>query len=95
MRLEWGLSRGCDKIFIIMETYAQSLDLSFYLREPVMRAAIHSLRLSPGSEGLDIGCGIGNITALLAKSVAPGGHVTGVDISSEMLTHASASARKA
>jgi len=60
-----------------------------------MRAAIRSLRLSPGSEGLDIGCGIGNITALLAESVAPGGHVTGVDISSEMLDHASESARKA
>lgn len=60
-----------------------------------MRAAIRSLRLSPGSHGLDIGCGIGNITVLLAESVAPGGHISGVDISSEMLTHARESARKA
>ena len=80
---------------MIMETYAQSLDLSFYLREPIMRAAIHSLNLSMSSQGLDVGCGIGNITVLLAKSVAPGGYISGVDISSEMLTHARKSAKKA
>ncbi len=86
--------QSCDKIFLIMETYAQSLDLSFYLREPTMRAAIRSLGLIPGSQGLDIGCGIGNITALLAKSVAPGGHITGVDISTEMVGHALETAKK-
>ena len=77
-----------------METYSQSLDLSFYLREPIIQAAIRSLHLSVGSLGLDVGSGIGNITTLLAKSVAPGGHVTGVDISQEMLTHASEAAEK-
>jgi ubiquinone/menaquinone biosynthesis C-methylase UbiE len=77
-----------------MDSYAKSLYLSYTLREPIMRAAIRALQLPPGSQGLDVGCGIGDITSLLAQSVAPGGHVTGVDISSEMLTYAKEAAKK-
>jgi ubiquinone/menaquinone biosynthesis C-methylase UbiE len=78
-----------------METYAKSLELSFYLREQTLREAVASLKLPSDSKGLDVGCGIGNITALLAEAVAPGGHVTGVDISSEMLDQAQKSAKTA
>ncbi|MEJ2100014.1 MAG: class I SAM-dependent methyltransferase [Desulfobacterales bacterium] len=77
-----------------MDSYAKSLYLSFFLRESIMRAAIHALRLPAGSQGLDVGCGIGDITSLLAQSVAPGGHVTGVDISSEVLIYARQAAEK-
>ena len=78
-----------------METYAKSLELSFYLREQTLREAVASLELPSDSKGLDVGCGIGNITTLLAEAVAPGGHVTGVDISSEMLDQARKSAKTA
>jgi ubiquinone/menaquinone biosynthesis C-methylase UbiE len=77
-----------------MDPYAKSLYLSYTLREPVMRAAMRALQLPPGSQGLDVGCGIGDITSLLAQSVAPAGHVTGVDISSEMLNYARKAAKK-
>ena len=78
-----------------METYAQSLELSFYLREQTIREAIRSLNLTPGSQGLDVGCGIGNITALLAEAITPNGHVTGVDISPEMVLLARETAEEA
>ena len=78
-----------------MGSYVKKLDQSFVLREPVIRSAIHALAFLPGSQGLDVGCGIGNITALLAESVVPNGHVTGVDISPEMVAHAKADAKKA
>ena len=78
-----------------METYAQSLDLSFYLREQTLREAIRSLSQLTGSRGLDVGCGIGNITVLLAEAVVPNGHVTGVDISPEMVALAKKSAKEA
>jgi SAM-dependent methyltransferase len=57
------------------------------LREPVLKSAIAALRLSPGSHGLDIGCGIGLQAMLLAEAIQPGGKVTGLDISPEMLAY--------
>jgi SAM-dependent methyltransferase len=39
----------------------------------------------PGEQVLDIGCGTGVTTEPFARAVAPGGHVTGVDISQPML----------
>ena len=38
-----------------------------------------------GEYALDVGCGCGNTTLELARRVAPGGDVTGVDLSSRML----------
>jgi demethylmenaquinone methyltransferase/2-methoxy-6-polyprenyl-1,4-benzoquinol methylase len=37
---------------------------------------------------LDIGCGTGSNTLILADAVGPSGHVTGIDRSGELLTHA-------
>jgi demethylmenaquinone methyltransferase/2-methoxy-6-polyprenyl-1,4-benzoquinol methylase len=64
---------------------------SFYLtnlRAPILQAAIQVLDLPPGSEGLDVGCGIGSHTLLLAETVLPDGHVTGLDLSAEQIKHA-------
>ncbi|MDI6857418.1 MAG: methyltransferase domain-containing protein [Dehalococcoidia bacterium] len=76
------------------EAYARKLLLSDVLREPVIRAAIEALELPPGSRGLDAGCGIGSHTLLLAKAVAPTGHVTGVDMCPEFLARARERAAK-
>ena len=40
----------------------------------------------PGERALDIGCGSGGTSLLLAEAVGPGGQVTGVDVSQPMLT---------
>jgi ubiquinone/menaquinone biosynthesis C-methylase UbiE len=53
-----------------------------------MRLAIDALELPSGSWGLDAGCGIGSHTVLLAEAVAPGGNVTGLDVSAHLLQQA-------
>jgi ubiquinone/menaquinone biosynthesis C-methylase UbiE len=77
-----------------MDTYAHKLYLSDLLREPVIRSAIQALQLPSGSRGLDAGCGIGSHTLLLAEAVAPAGHVTGLDLSPELLIRARETAKK-
>jgi len=78
-----------------MDAYTKKLDQTFILREPAIRSAIRTLQFVPNSHGLDIGCGIGNITGLLAESIAPRGRVTGVDISPDMVAYARDAAEKA
>jgi ubiquinone/menaquinone biosynthesis C-methylase UbiE len=46
------------------------------------------LALSPGDGVLDVGCGTGNFTRDLAKSVGPDGLVVGLDVSQTMLARA-------
>ena len=76
-----GTAADADKV-----TYA--LDASYPLREPVTRLAIQALDLPAGSRGLDAGCGIGLQAMLLAEAVGPAGHVTGLDLSPDLLVHA-------
>ena len=71
-----------------METYKQSLLVTNPLIEPTIRAAIQALHLPLASNGLDAGCGIGLQTLQLAEAVGPTGHVTGLDLSSELLGYA-------
>lgn len=71
-----------------IETVVRTAFVSQPLREPVLRSAIKALRLSSGSRGLDAGCGIGLQTMLLAQNVGPAGHITGLDVSSEILAYA-------
>ena len=70
------------------DTYAHLLYLSHFLKELIIPSAIESLKLPPGSLGLDAGCGTGSHTLLLAEAVAPAGHVTGLDLSPQLLVHA-------
>ncbi|MFX0116589.1 MAG: class I SAM-dependent methyltransferase [Candidatus Hodarchaeota archaeon] len=71
-----------------METYMERLALSYPLRESVIQAAIRSFQIPPGSHGLDAGCGIGDITLMLAEAVGPAGHVTGLDLVPKFVTYA-------
>jgi SAM-dependent methyltransferase len=47
--------------------------------------ALAAAAARPGEHVIDIGCGTGDTTAALAKAVAPGGHVLGVDISETLV----------
>jgi demethylmenaquinone methyltransferase/2-methoxy-6-polyprenyl-1,4-benzoquinol methylase len=71
------------------------LALAYLLTEPAIRSAIWALPLPPDSRGLDAGCGIGLHIPLLVKAVAPGGHVTGLDLSPAFLERAEAIAGEA
>jgi len=49
------------------------------------RAAVRACALSPGDTAVDVACGSGALTRELARVVAPGGSVVGVDRSAKML----------
>jgi ubiquinone/menaquinone biosynthesis C-methylase UbiE len=52
------------------------------------RALLDALNPAPGERLLEAGCGSGLLCRQIAGRVAPGGHVTGIDISDEMVTAA-------
>lgn len=60
---------------------------------PLGERAMDRADLRPGLQVLDIGCGCGDSTLELARRVAPGGTVMGVDVSAVMLARARAQAR--
>jgi ubiquinone/menaquinone biosynthesis C-methylase UbiE len=68
--------------------YIRMLEVFHPLRESILRSAIEMLQLPAGSQGLDAGCGIGLPSLLLAESVGPDGHVTGLDVSAAFLNYA-------
>ncbi|MGE5464090.1 MAG: class I SAM-dependent methyltransferase [Syntrophothermus sp.] len=67
--------------------YIQRLLESNPLRAPLLRSIIQSLQLSPGSRGLDAGCGIGLQCQLLLEAVGTDGHIVGLDILPELLAY--------
>jgi len=60
--------------------YINSLLLSQPLREPLMQEAIQLMELPVSSYGLDVGCGIGLNTFMLAEAVGPDGRIVGLDL---------------
>lgn len=48
-------------------------------------ALVEQMAVAPGDRVLDIACGSGAVTRVLARAVAPGGSVVGVDLSPVML----------
>ncbi|MBI5566458.1 MAG: class I SAM-dependent methyltransferase [Chloroflexi bacterium] len=71
-----------------IDAQIKSLEGANPLREPILRSIVAALQFPPGSQGLDIGCGIGLQTSLLAEATSPDGCVTGLDISPELLAYA-------
>lgn len=49
------------------------------------RFAVDHMHLGPGLTVLDVGCGTGTATCMMAKAIGPEGHVVGLDPSSAML----------
>lgn len=68
--------------------YERSLLLSHPLREPIIENIIRTMQLPSSSSGLDIGCGIGLNTFMLAEAMGPAGRVVGLDAGEEFLQRA-------
>ncbi len=71
-----------------MKDYAAKLLLSNNIRESLVRLIIKSLNLPEGSLGLDVGCGIGSHTLLLAEAIGKTGNVVGIDLSENQIEFA-------
>ncbi len=71
------------------KTYMEQLRMAFYLTEPAIAHAMDAMQFNTNCSGLDVGCGIGLHTRMLAQRIAPNGHVTGLDLSEEHLASAS------
>jgi demethylmenaquinone methyltransferase/2-methoxy-6-polyprenyl-1,4-benzoquinol methylase len=78
-----------------IDYFVQMAYVSNPLREPILRSAIQALQFPLGGRGLDAGCGIGFQALLLAETVGPVGHITGLDLSPEVLVYAKDMAKKA
>ena len=63
------------------------------IQEAWARELLAQIDLQPDDAVLDIGCGDGRTTAVIAKSV-PNGRVVGVDLSADMVSHATTQDRK-
>jgi SAM-dependent methyltransferase len=59
------------------------------------RALVRSLDIRPGDRVLDLGCGPGLWSGLLAEAVGPSGHVVGVDLDAVHLNFARTTVRPA
>ena len=77
------------------DTYVRRLEEANPLREPLLRRVVQTLGLPAGSQGLDVGCGIGLQALLLVEAVGPDGHVTGLDLSPALLHYAEKVVRQA
>jgi SAM-dependent methyltransferase len=77
------------------EPFTAALERMNRFQEPEARAIIADLALSPGSHGLDVGCGVGLFTLWLADAVGPRGHVVGIEPAAERVDAARALAGRA
>ncbi len=101
-----AVSEEPDKDFIFPTGRAWATDLRYPLDllDRVPEASAESFAgvanpfslgaLSPGERVLDLGCGAGTDSLVAAQMVAPGGSLIGIDMTSEMLAKARASARE-
>jgi SAM-dependent methyltransferase len=69
--------------------FQEMMDVSLM---PMGRRALEATTPRAGERVIDVGCGCGDTTVELARRVAPGGAVLGVDISAPMLARARARA---
>lgn len=83
------VERARDEVRAYYDRIARFYDALAELSEgPVRRECLAMLDARPGETVLEIGCGTGRALVPLARAVAPGGAVTGVDLSEGMLARA-------
>ncbi|HEX5386441.1 MAG TPA: methyltransferase domain-containing protein [Gemmatimonadales bacterium] len=62
------------------EEGARRLELVAHIMEPATAALHAAAGVGPGMTCLDFGCGPGHVSRALARRVAPGGRVVGIDV---------------
>jgi ubiquinone/menaquinone biosynthesis C-methylase UbiE len=82
-----GITIGTPRIY---EVFTAVMGLR---RRAVFGRLVQASGARPGDRVLDVGCGPGFFTRLLAEAVGPDGAVVGVDAAPEMISYASRKAR--
>jgi ubiquinone/menaquinone biosynthesis C-methylase UbiE len=59
-----------------------------FFRDQQKPRSLELLRLQPGQRVLDVGCGVGDVTRMVAKQVGPTGRVVGIDLSKLLIDEA-------
>jgi 2-polyprenyl-3-methyl-5-hydroxy-6-metoxy-1,4-benzoquinol methylase len=62
------------------------LQAEFY--RPLTEEVLNRAGIGPGMRVLDVGCGVGDVSFMLAERVGPGGEVVGLDAAIEPITRA-------
>src|ERR671921_1027219 len=60
----------------------------------IVEQTLRRMDLRTGERVLDLGCGVGWASRIMARMVAPEGQVVGIDISDEMIARARATSRE-
>ena len=89
---EQGLAWQVGVLDRMADTYQREIDLRF---EPVVDQLLSYARLIEGEDVLDLGTGTGAVALSAIQQVGPGGSVTAIDISPEMLAIAKSRAEAA
>lgn len=84
-------SRHLEKTQKFYDRLAPYWDYTFKLYYPVWKRIVTMACIQPGQKILEIGCGTGNLTILMAMA---GAQVTAIDLSPNMLTLAEAKAKE-
>lgn len=74
-----------DTVQVSAAKYIDNIQRLARVTRTLVQRAIVVLGPDMGSRGLDVGCGIGLDTVLLGEKVGLDGHVTGLDVSGEMI----------
>jgi SAM-dependent methyltransferase len=70
------------------QQWADRQQMQDIMLAPVSDLLIDRAQVKAGERVLDVGCGCGSTSVVLASKVGPTGHVLGIDISAPMLTRA-------
>jgi SAM-dependent methyltransferase len=87
-----GDARNADQIAFWNESggarWAKHQETLDVVLAPLAEGLLARATVKPGERVVDIGCGCGATTLLLARRVGPAGHVLGIDVSVPMLARA-------
>jgi len=89
------MASKADYLMGIGDAEFERLKLQGAYLEPMTRRLIREAGIGPGMRVLDIGCGGGNVSMLLAEAVGPSGHVVAIDREERAMGLASARAQQA
>lgn len=84
-----GITIGTPRLY---DLFAQLIFLG--TRRRAYRTLIAAAGVRSGDRVLDIGCGPGSMTRLLAEVAGPGGSAVGIDAAPEMIAYAQGKARR-